>query len=119
MAVERARHPRRSPCCEAEARRYLGLALDEHGGEPQMIVTRAPLTDEQLHELGMAAANLEAAVGESPEAFRVGHDHALIIGDALVFAMARKGFVVEHDPARAAVVAAEYERSPEQAPKLS
>lgn len=79
----------------------------------------AGMTREQLHDLGMAIATLEEAVGSTPEAFRIGHDHAAIVGDAAIFALAMKGFVVVDDPDRAARVAAEYERSPEQDPKLS
>lgn len=78
------------------------------------------MDDERLHDLGMAAANLEAAIERTPEAFRTGHDHAAVVGDALVMALAMKGFVIEFDPDRAAVIAAAYERAPEQNPaKLS
>lgn len=81
------------------------------------------LTPEQLHELGMAVANVEAAVGAEIEVFRAAAaehgDHAHVIGDALVFSLAMKGFVVKFDPDAAAFVAAMYERSPEQLPKLS
>lgn len=72
------------------------------------------LDREKLHELGMAAANVEAAIESTPEAFRVDHDHAAVVGDALVFALAMKGFVVVYDEPAAARVAAEYERAPEQ-----
>jgi hypothetical protein len=76
-------------------------------------------TPEQEHELGMALAQLEAAIGETPEAFRTGEDHAQIVGDVLVFALAMRGFVLTFDPEAAARVAAEFERSPEQAARLS
>lgn len=76
------------------------------------------MTPEQLHALGMALATLEAAIGNTPEAFR-GPDHAHVVGDAAVFALAMKGFVVEYDPDRAAVVAAEFERAPEQQARLT
>lgn len=72
------------------------------------------LTPHQLHELGTALATLEAAIGDTPDAFRTGQDHAEIVGDACVFALAMRGFIVTYDPEAAAVVAAEYERAPEQ-----
>lgn len=85
---------------------------------PYMIVWE-PLTPEQLHEIGMALAQLEAAIGETPEAFRTGQDHAHVVGDACVFAFAMRGFVIVANAERAAVVAAEFERSPEQGGLLS
>ena len=77
------------------------------------------LTGRQLHELGLALATLEAAIGDTPEAFRTGEDHAHVVGDAAVFALAMRGFVVEYDPDRAATIAAEFERAPEQHRRLS
>lgn len=76
------------------------------------------MTPEQLHELGMALATLEEAIGSTPDAFRTGGDHAQVVGDGAVYALAMRGFIVEYDPVRAAVVMAEYEREPEQAPRL-
>lgn len=72
--------------------------------------------DEELHALGMALATLEAAIGSTPEAFRTGEDHAVVVGDALVMVLARFGFTVHHDHVEAAEIAAEYERAPEQNP---
>lgn len=83
-------------------------------------IEHVSLTPEQLHEVGLALAQLEAAVMAEPGAFRAaGVDHAHVIGDAAVFALAMRGFVIEHVPILAATVAAEFEREPEQAPKLS
>lgn len=79
------------------------------------------LTDEQLHKLGLAVASVEAAIMADPNVFRAADSqgHAHVVGDATVFALAMKGFVVSYDPEQAAIVAAEYERSPEQGSKLS
>jgi len=74
--------------------------------------------DWQLHEIGLALAALEAAVMAEPDTFRIRTDHAHVIGDAAVMALAQRGFVVVPNAHAAAEVAAEYERSPEQAPKL-
>lgn len=74
-----------------------------------------------LHDIGMAAATVEAAIGDTPEAFRMTHeeDHAVLVGDAFVFALAMKGIIVERHAGKAALVAAEYERAPEQHARLS
>ena len=77
------------------------------------------LTDAQLHTIGMAVATLEAAIGDTPDAFRTGMDHAAIVGDALIFALAMKGFVVDHDHVRAAAVARSYEHDAEPTARLS
>lgn len=77
------------------------------------------LTDEQLHEIGQAVGNVERAIGETPEAFDYLADHAHVVGEMVVFALARKGFVVTADAARAALIAAEFERAPEQGARLS
>jgi hypothetical protein len=67
------------------------------------------LTPEQLHEIGMALAQVEAAVSAEPEAFRYLDDHAHVIGDACVMALAQRGFVVTADPVGAAIVLSEIE----------
>lgn len=76
------------------------------------------LAPEQLHDLGMALAQLEAAIEAEPGAFHYVDDHAQVVGDAAVFALAMKGFVVTFDPVQAAAIAAGYERQPEQGRKL-
>ena len=77
------------------------------------------LNDEQLSELGQALASLESAIEHTPEAFENARAHAVVVGDGLVFVLAMRGFVVSFDPERASRVAAEYERQPEQAARLS
>jgi hypothetical protein len=90
--------------------------IDREGYRLAPVVEHDPA---HLHALGLALAQLEAAIGETPEAFRTGADHAHIVGDAFVFAAAMRGFVITHDPEAAALIAAEYERSPEQGARLS
>jgi hypothetical protein len=84
----------------------------------------AELTDDDLHEIGMAIATLEAAVGNESATFRAysartGVSHATVVGDGLVMALAMRGFVVVHNHTIAAEIAAKYERAPEQGAKLS
>jgi hypothetical protein len=69
------------------------------------------LSGEQLHEVGLAVGRVESAIRAEPDAFRVlSADHAHVVGDMIVFALARKGFVVSFAPEQAARIAAEYER---------
>jgi hypothetical protein len=68
------------------------------------------LTPEQLHEIGIAIATVEAAITNEPEAFRYLDDHAHVVGDAVVMALAQRGFVVAADPIGAAIVLNEIER---------
>ena len=64
----------------------------------------------QLHEIGIAIATVEAAIEHEPEAFQYLDDRAHVVGDAVVMALAQRGFVVKADTIAAAVVLSEIER---------
>jgi uncharacterized protein YjeT (DUF2065 family) len=69
-------------------------------------------TDEQLRALGLAAANVEAAIEKEPDAMAAHRpeDHAAAVGDALVLALALKGFIVQFSPEAARRVRNRMER---------
>lgn len=102
-----------------EVGRMAGAARVDEGAT---VIEFAPLADSDFEGIGMALATLEAAIGNEAEIFRAysrrsGVSHAQVVGDAAVFALAMRGFVIVHNPTAAATVAAEYERAPEQKPK--
>lgn len=68
------------------------------------------LTPEQLHDVGMAIAQVEAAISSNPEAFRYIDDHAHVVGDVVQMALAQRGLVIRADPVAAAVLVTELER---------
>lgn len=68
------------------------------------------LTPEQLHDVGMAVATVEAAITAEPGAFRYLDDHAHVVGDCLVMALAQRGLVIVPNPVEAAVLIHELER---------
>jgi hypothetical protein len=67
------------------------------------------LTPEQLHEIGMALAQVEAAIQAEPEAFRYLDDRAHVVGDVICMALAQRGFVIVPDQVAAAVILSEIE----------
>jgi hypothetical protein len=75
-------------------------------------------TPEQLHDIGMAIAQAEAAISAEPEAFHYIDDHAQVVGDVIVMALAQKGFVVTADAIAAAVIVSELEDEAPGDPKL-
>lgn len=61
------------------------------------------LTNAQLDRLGQAVGNVEAAV-QVEEVRQDPRPRTVVVGDALVLALALKGFVVREEPEEAALL---------------